>query len=333
MLLRHRLSRSVALTAIATVVVLSSAPDAGAQRKNAVVPAAAPAVKPLGESLTGPARDDYEAARTLYEQNDFAGAGAKLQQAYDRSKDPRLLWNIASCEKNLRHYARVEALLTRYLSEGHSVLTKENEAEARAVLAAVHQFVSPLDLTVNEAGALVFVDDQQAATTPLQAPIPVDVGTHQLRITKSGFKPFVQDLTVGGGAPMKVTATLAPSVARLVVVTADTNVVSIDGKVAGSGRVEMSLPPGTHAVRVAAEGRTPQESQVDLAGDDARTMQIALERTGGKPVWPWIAGGVALAAGATVGAIFIFKSKDPEGSAPSGSLAPNTVQFSGWRFP
>ena len=76
---------------------------------------AAPAIAaaPLGESLSGEAKTDYESAKVLYDDGDFVGAGSKFQQAYDRSKDARLLWNVAVCEKAQRHYVRVRALVRR----------------------------------------------------------------------------------------------------------------------------------------------------------------------------------------------------------------------------
>src|SRR5882724_2714841 len=68
-------------------------------------PPAPPGPRPLSESLTGGAKSDYEAARLLYGDGDHAGALVKFQSAFDQSKEPRLLWNMAACEKNLRHYA------------------------------------------------------------------------------------------------------------------------------------------------------------------------------------------------------------------------------------
>src|SRR5882724_2041987 len=54
----------------------------------------------LSEALTGAAKADYDAARILYDDGDFRGAFQKLKSSYEQSKDARLLWNMAACEKN-----------------------------------------------------------------------------------------------------------------------------------------------------------------------------------------------------------------------------------------
>src|SRR5688572_14149804 len=73
----------------------------------------APATKQkgLGETLTGQAKQDYEAAKLLFTDGDHAGALIKFQAVFDTSKDPRLLWNLAACHKSLRHYASAIGLL------------------------------------------------------------------------------------------------------------------------------------------------------------------------------------------------------------------------------
>ena len=72
---------------------------------------------PLSQALTGPARDAYTSAEILSRNNDFAGALSKYRQAYELSKDPRLLFNMALCERSLHAYARMQSLLVQYKRE------------------------------------------------------------------------------------------------------------------------------------------------------------------------------------------------------------------------
>ncbi|HKQ68527.1 MAG TPA: hypothetical protein VJT73_04270, partial [Polyangiaceae bacterium] len=69
------------------------------------------AMKPLSETLTGSAKTDYDAAKILYQDGDYSGASLKFKQSYEASKDVRLLWNMAACEKSQRHYAKVQKLV------------------------------------------------------------------------------------------------------------------------------------------------------------------------------------------------------------------------------
>src|SRR5262245_25362694 len=105
------------------------APYAAAQSRETKAAAAS-----LSESLTGMARAEYEAGKILYADGDFAGAALKFQRAYDESKDPRLLWNQAAAEKNLRHYVRVSELVERYVQESGERLSDQDRAEAQALL-------------------------------------------------------------------------------------------------------------------------------------------------------------------------------------------------------
>jgi hypothetical protein len=116
--------------------------------------AAKPAKPPsLGDVLKGPARAEWELARQLYEDGDYKNAGVKYQHAYDLSSDARLLWNVAACEKNQRHYARALDALERYMKEGGALLTPEDVQEANATKGALSGLVGTLKLTANEDGA------------------------------------------------------------------------------------------------------------------------------------------------------------------------------------
>src|SRR4051812_44509218 len=109
-------------------------------------PAPAPAVAPLGESLAGAAKGDYETARQLFEDGDFAGAFIKFKGAYDLSGDARLLWNMATCKKNQRKYVQVLRLVERYEREGGQSLTAQQRADAAEIVRTVRALVSTVHL-------------------------------------------------------------------------------------------------------------------------------------------------------------------------------------------
>ena len=77
----------------------------------------------MSQTLTGAAKADFEAAKVLANDGDYVGALIKFQSSYDGSKDARVLWNVAFCQKNLRHYSKVVVTLKRYLSEGGALLS------------------------------------------------------------------------------------------------------------------------------------------------------------------------------------------------------------------
>src|SRR6187399_1311780 len=91
-------------------VLVALVPLLGSSGRADAAPPRAPAAdepRSLSDVLTGEAKTHYDIARILYRDGDHAGALAKFRRAYEISHDVRLLWNMAACEKNLRHYVKV----------------------------------------------------------------------------------------------------------------------------------------------------------------------------------------------------------------------------------
>src|SRR5271167_2120409 len=122
----------------------------------------APSSVPLAESLSGAAKEAYEAAVVLLDNGDSGHAIEKYGQAYDLSKDPRLLFDMAVCDRDLRAYARMQGLLWRYQQEAGSGMSAQQKADVEAALAAIHDLVGMLHLSVSEGGADVTVDGEPA---------------------------------------------------------------------------------------------------------------------------------------------------------------------------
>jgi hypothetical protein len=311
----RRVGRWHALGWVLPSVILFTSAPASADPARTTTPA------PLSETLTGDAKAEYEAARLLFDDADYVGAAAKFNHAHELSADPRLLWNVAVCEKELRHYARASALVERYLAEAGNRLTEENRRSANETLAALRGFFSRLTLTGVPAGAQVLVDDGLVGTAPLAAPLELDLGSRKIRAERSGDEPFEQTLEVPGNSEMTLAVVMRPLpvTAHLIITTQADGVIRLDDRVLGSGRWEGGVAPGRHQVRVVADNRKPFETQIELAPRQSRTLDVTLVANDKAVLWPWIAGGAAIAVGAAVGGYFLFR-KDESGSAPQGAL-------------
>lgn len=290
--------------------------------------------KPLAVALTGEAKSAYEAGKLLYTDGDASGALAKFKKAYDVSHDARLLWNMAACEKSLRHYARAANLVSQYLKDAAELLTAENVASATETQKALRTFTSDVTLSGAPKGARILVDGEPVGTAPLTGPLALDVGTRVLRVEADGFQPWETKLAVAGNEQLKVAAALVPTAgARLRIEAAEGDAVNVDGRPVGAGAWEGALPPGEHRVRVTADGKKPYETVVQIASGGFRTVDVTLEDADTKkPVWPWIVvGGGLLVGGAVVGGYFLFKPKEEPGQVPTGRLGTVTLP-SGARF-
>jgi hypothetical protein len=302
----------------------------------AAAPAAAP---PLSESLTGMAKAEYEAGRILYGDKDYANAILKFMKAHELSKDPRLLWNIAVCQKNLRRYSKMLATIHSYQVEAADLLTAEEKAQSVEIVKTVESFVSRMKLTASEEGAEVFVDDEKVGETPLREPVLVDVGTRKIHLVKKGFKDLLVSKEVTGGGELTVDVLLEKEIHRgqLAVNAGANDMLSLDGKVVGKGHWEGSLPSGGHTLKVTADGMVPYQSEVVIQDEKARRVDVTLNpvpRDATKTVL-WIVGGAVLAAGASVGGYFLFKPQTtpsiPGSLNTSNSALPLAFSLGGHR--
>ncbi len=180
-------------------------------------------------------------------------------------------------------------------------------------------------------GARVSIDAGPAVPVGATA-VAMDPGPHTLRFTVDGQVAVDKGLVLLEGEKEKrVAVVIGPTVAagngekhvgRLVISSDDDATVAIDDKAAARGRFDGQLPAGPHDVEVTEAGKVTYRAQVDLREGETRSMSVTLEdEKRGGPLWPWIAGGVVVAAGAVVGGYFLLKPQDQTSGVPSGKTA------------
>ena len=299
-------------------------------------PAPVPSPAPLSESLTGLAKAHYDAAVVLFEDGDARGAQLKFRAAHEVSHDPRLLWNMAVCEKQQRHYAKMMQLIDRYLADGGSFLTDMERAEATAVLETLQPFVARLTIEANEAGATAYVDGELVGQTPL-GELLVDMGSRKIRVTKEGFKDWKATRQVSGGSRVSVVVKLEAErhVGVLRIVTDINGNIRVDGEPVGRGRWQGELDSGTHGVDVSSPGMELYQADVLVQDDQVTTVRVNLKPLpkGGEakrkvPPWLWIAGSAVLAAGLGTGGYFLARPHEPDDIPPvAGTMDPGWIQM------
>ena len=276
----------------------------------------------LAESLTGQAASDYNAGRLLFDDQDWAGASVKFQRAYDLSRDPRLLWNVAASEKNLRHYANVLRLLERYIAAAPD-MPPEQRRDVDDVIRTVRLLISTVHLTVDQPDVAISIDGVAAGTSPLPGPLLVDLGRRELLLRKAGWKDqrIQQEFAGGSEVELNVHMQAEPKDGRVNVFAATGQSIHIDGHHVAHGQWSGNLPQGEHQVRVTAEDRRPYQQEISVLAGQTRTLHVSLEREqGGSSAWLWITAGSAIvAAGLVTGGYFLLRG--PEKGAPiQGSL-------------
>ncbi|HEY6729304.1 MAG TPA: PEGA domain-containing protein [Polyangiaceae bacterium] len=332
------------LSFVCTIALLSGTTLAPAQQPAAGAARGTEAVgerKPLAESLTGVARAEYEAGRILYMDGDYQTAVVKFERAYQESKDPRLLWNMAAAEKNLRHYVRVEELVRRYLDESGAQLTETERADAQVLLDTVSQFIGDVTIKVQPDGSSVAVDGAAVGVTPLPKPVRLEIGTRLLEIKKDGFVPQRESFQISGGSQLlefNLEQELHQGTLRIL---ADPgNIIHVDGKVVGTTEWQGTLASGAHNVHVTADGFRPYRSDTVVQDNQTTTLRITLQEDA-RPLgamspedskndymWAWIAGGAVVVSGLAIGSYYLFRPEDSGPPAPvDGTLGTIELPF------
>lgn len=332
------LRRPFAFAAVLAVFLVAPTTHA-LPKKPAAKPVAPPAppVSPtppspptLAETLTGEAQADYASGKVLYADGDYANALLKFSSAYDRSKEVQLLWNMAACDKNLRHYARSVRLLRQYLKGGDATLTDADKNEARELVNVMEPFTATLQVNVDEPDAEVSIDDEPIGTSPA-APVLVDIGTRKLRVRKEGFEELVKEVPVGGAAKVTLGVTLVKIVheGRLSVRASKEATVTLDGHAVGTGAWSGIVKSGGHTLRVTAPKMRVYQTEVLIQDRQSREVSVTLEPEPNKgvPAWAWVAGSVVLAGGLATGGYFLFRGQDKY-EGPEGNITPGVVQAS-----
>ncbi len=235
--------------------------------------------KPLSQSLPGTAKAEFDSAKLLANDGDYAGALIKFQNAYDQSNDPRLLWNVAFCHKNLRHYAKVLATLRRYVDEGGTVLSADDRKEAQDLMALIEPFTTKVTIRVNEPDAAITVDDEAIGNSPLASPAVLDIGERHIRAVKEGFRPFEKTMPVGGSSEITLDVVLEKEVheGKLIVNAPPNALITLDDKPVGTQKLEQTLVSGGHQIRVTAPGMQPFQTEVVIQDKETRSVSVALE--------------------------------------------------------
>jgi hypothetical protein len=156
-------------------------------------------LKPLREELTGEARARYATGVELYSsgKEHAANARSEFMRAFELSKNPRLLFNVAVCEKDIGRFHKAIAYLEQELELGKDTLPKDELDKARGFADGLRPLVGTLAFSVNVAGATIFVDGEEVGVSPLP-PIPMS-GEREVRATKPGYDPVSIRVSLAGG--------------------------------------------------------------------------------------------------------------------------------------
>lgn len=188
------------------------------------------------------AKQHLEAATQLYDENNFRGALAELQRAYELAPSFKILFNIGQVDMELQDYAGALRAYSRYLSEGGPDVPADRGKQVRADLERLRGRVGKIAVQT-VAGAEVLIDDVAIGFAPLPEPVAVNAGRHKVTAHIAGKDPVSRIYDVAGR--QEISAAIA-------------NDTPVPGAAAAS---EVTAGPAAHAV-VDAPARPPSKLPV-----------------------------------------------------------------------
>jgi hypothetical protein len=255
---------------IFTALMLAAAP---------VVAQPKPHAKTIREELDASAKRSWDTAVELYGISDFEGARAEFQRIYDATKNTRVLYNVAVCEKDLKRYKAAADTLHRAL-EKKKDLPKDDVTAMETALKTIEPFITKVEIVANEAGATIYVDDVLLGTTPFAEHPSVDAGSHVVKIVKAGFLDESRKVTFTTAGANKLTFDLQPTVQRTFVtiniVGAPNASVYIDDKEAGPAPFSGEVEAGRHVIEGRATEFVPTKQSVTLVYKQPATFVLSL---------------------------------------------------------
>jgi tetratricopeptide (TPR) repeat protein len=289
----------------------------------AVVASECMLIEPI-DALNDAEKEDYEIARDRFAKGDFANARTKYGEVYEKFRDPRQLYNVALCDFKLRHFATALRMLEQYEKESKGKLKDDKARELEDYLLQAGKLVARVSLVVDPPGASVRIDDGHSAAILVGQPLLVDLGWHQVHLTKKGYQERVieQEFT---SEPAQIAVRLLAVNLLAIDTRGKGGIIKVDGEIKGTSHWEDYVLLGVHQIDVVWTDSPSFHETVTVDAEHPTEIRAEpKERFWGLRTW-LVIGGAAVLAGT---AALYFGLRSPGTTPPEvGTLSPGTVQL------
>lgn len=141
------------------------------------------------------ARVSCQRAEFFFNDGNFENALTEFQHCYETGTDYRVLYNIAVCKARLHNYSEAIDILRQYLQSDRS-MENEDRQETELWISELQKRVGSVKLNINAEGAQIYIDRNKTGISPLTNPIILNIGTHNLNITKNGYQNYEKTFEV-----------------------------------------------------------------------------------------------------------------------------------------
>jgi hypothetical protein len=166
--------------------------------------------KPWTEGVT-PERQDlaeklFADGNVLFLDSRFKEAAEKYREAVEQWDHPTINYNLALALVNLDDPLGAYKHLRLTFKYGGAPLAPKYQEEAQRHLKTASRQVTELEISCQEPGARVTLDDSEVAIAPMDVHLVLLPGKHTVTVTKPGYLPRNFPLTLVPGEPVKLVA-------------------------------------------------------------------------------------------------------------------------------
>ena len=214
-------------------------------------------------------RQHFESGLALLEAEDYGAAAAEFEVSADLYPTRNGLFNLANCYKALHRYGEALEAIARLREEFAGRLDERWKKEIAAFERTLEAMVGRLAIEVDRAGAGIEVDGEPVGESPLEEPLALAPGSHEIAVELEGFAAQRREVRLVSGRRLEESFALEP-----------------EGPAA---------PPA--AAEAPREEREPPEPL-------APEPETEDEESSATAIWGWVALGSGLAAGVASGVFY-----------------------------
>ncbi len=244
-------------TAALLLALATWLPVSRAEAQTAPAPAAA-APTPDDAKRMSEAKERFLRGLDLAGQDNWDAALVEFMASRELYPTRVALVNAALSLRTLKRYAEAIEMNNELVQKFGPAMTPEDRKKVDDTLAELRAYVGEIDVESDQKDSVVVIDGQQRGTTPLPAPLVVNVGTHSVRVSHEGFEAHEEQLPVAGKQRKLVRAALRHLAQSGIIIVKEASGqildVVVDGAVVGKTPWQGSVAVGMRSVALRGEG-------------------------------------------------------------------------------
>ncbi len=216
---------------------------------------------------------------------ELAQAGQNWESALAEFLEARRLYPRFSATRNagfalrqLGRYTEAIAMYDALLSEFMDSIPQPQLEQFRSERAALLSYVGELTIDSAAPGTRVVIDGQERSSTPLPAPIRLDMGVHTVRLSKDGYQTVERQVAIPGNGRRSLNGRLDRlfGIGTLAVEedAGEALDVLIDAAVVGQTPYRGNVAAGVHSVLLRAPGRGTPPTAVEVKEAQTATLRL-----------------------------------------------------------